>query len=184
MKKSVNLIIEEKIELSIVRKLRKILPVAAALSLFLFAIIFFTSLIYVNNNLRDFNLLKKDIETLEGKITALKKTEGIYNITTAKLFALEQILSQKKSFYKVLENIDNLQKNYITISSVTIDSDSNISFGVTASSSSQVDDFINLLLAREQKKLYSNIQAAGFMKDKKDSYVFSISMKSDPSLLR
>lgn len=184
MKKSVNLIIEAKLETPVVRKLRVILPILAAASLFLFAIIFFGSLIYINNNLKDFDLLRKDIKTQEEKISALKSMEGIYNITVVKLNAFEQISSQKKSFSRILGEIEDLKRNYVTISSAAIDSDGKISFSMSASSSAQVDDFVELLLLQEQKKIYSNIEAVGFMKDKKENYSFSISMKGDPSLLR
>lgn len=184
MKKSVNLIIKSKLEAPLVSKFKIYLPILAAVSFLLFSFLFFGSLIYIGNNLKEYDLLKKDIETTEGKIVAQKNLEGIYNITVAKLAALEQVLSQKKSFNKVLEEINYLGQHGTATSSANIDSDGNISFPVSASSSAQVDDIVDMLLLEEQKKLFSNIQAQGFVKDKLGNYQFNISMKGDPSLLR
>lgn len=184
MKKSVNLIIKSKIERPFIQRLKILLPLTASLGLLLFCVVFVVSVVYLNTNLKEYNLLNKDIEALKGEIASQKKAEGIYNISALKLTVLEQIISQQKSFTNVISQINNFKNNNLTISLAKIDTDQKISLSITASSSAVINDFVEKLLISENQKKFSKIFAEGFMKNKKNEYTFIISMLADPTLFK
>lgn len=184
MKKSVNLIIESKIQSPLVKKLKKYLPILSVIGLIVFLLSFIISLIYINSNLKDYETMKQEVAQLEDKISGMKKTEGIYDITATKIKALEMILADKKSYLKAIENIEYLQQLDISIPSAEISSDGKIAFSVSASTSAQVDDFVALLLDQEKKKIFSNIEAQSFLKDKQGAYNFGVVLTIDSSLLK
>lgn len=184
MKKSVNLIITSKHDSIWIHRFQIFLPIISVIGLLAFIGVFFTSIVYVNTNLKEYDILKKDLETAKSKVEAKKITEGIFNITLAKLDALEQILSQKKSYLKIISDVNGIPKDNIVIDGVKIKSDGGLSFQVIASSSAAVDDLVSLLLLKEQRKMYTDIEAQGFSKDKIGNYGFTIVLKSDPSMLK
>jgi len=184
MNKSVNLVIKSKADSLLIHKLKIILPILSILGIIIFIIVFLTTLFYLNKNIAEYELLKKEISDQEGKISTQKNLEGIYDIVALKTSVLEKILSQKKSFNQIINLVVGLQESQVAITSQKIDTKGQTDFSVIASSSAQLDDFINLILSREQKKEFSNIEAIGFLKNKKGSYSFNINLKSDPSLLK
>jgi len=181
---SLNLIIKKDKQSPFIRKLNIILPIFSALSISLFVIVFLFSIIYANNNILQFNLSKREIEQLENKISTQKNLEGIYTLTTAKLKVLTEITSGSKDFYKLISEIDNLKTEGIAISSITSDKLGNLTLSVAASSSGTLDNFVNLLMSKEQKKLFKEIQASGIVREQKGSYLLNINLRADDSLLR
>ena len=92
--------------------------------------------------------------------------------------------SGSKNFYQLISEVDNLKMEGITISSIASDKLGNLSLAVAASSSGALDNFVTLLLSKEQKKLFHEIRASGIVREKKGSYLLTINLKADDTLLR
>lgn len=168
-----------------VARLKKILPLAAVISLLLFVILFFSSLLYTNSNLSKFNRLKKDVENLENQISSQKSTEGVYTLTASLLQTLVQTISGTKHFSPLISELSTLETNGIRITSALADKKGNISISLTASSSATLSSFVNSLIAQESdKKLFTDMYAAGTIRDRKGKYNLTISMKANPSLFQ
>ena len=166
------------------RKLKIYLPTACVIASLLFFGAYASSLVYVNANQKEYERIKQEISRTENAISALKKSEGIYNIISVKLTALEAILKDKKSFIKAISKIEDLRGYDVNFASVNMDSSGKVSFGVSASSSAQVDYFVSILLNEEKKRIFSNIEAQSFMKDKQGDYNFGIALKIDPNMFK
>lgn len=181
---SINLILSKSAENSYIRGLKKILPIVAGLSSAIFIPLFVFSIIRVNNSVKQFNLLKNEVETFERKISDQKNIEGIYTLTAMRLNVLAQILSRGKNFSKLIPEIDNLQGKGIDIDSASIDKQGSVSLSLIASSSAALDDFVTLLLIKDKEKLYSNIRSGGLTREKKGNYKLSLSFKVSEALLQ
>lgn len=182
-KRSVNLLIIRETESPRIKKLKIFLPVAATVSLFLFVIFFFSSIIYVNQNNEEFNSLKLQIDILEKKISAKKNIEGVHNFTVARIKSIGQLSANTKKFTPLLSEILKLQKNGLAIAETNIDKKNKVNFSVTASSSGTLDDFISDLEKAEGKKLFSNIKSSGIVRDKTGAYLLTITLDPNPTLL-
>lgn len=183
-KTAVNLIIRKETESPVLKKLNVIFPVLAILSLTVFVLIFLASIIYYNGNILKFNLIKREIESLEKKIGDQKTTEGVYTLSANRLNILNQMASQNPNFPKVLTEIDNLNSTGINILSAASDDKGLLSVDLIASSSSSLDDFVGILKKQEQKKLFSKIEAHGIVREKKGNYLLTITLLADPSILK
>ena len=182
--KSLNLIINKDKESSLLKKLNILSPVIALAALVFFILIFLFSIIYVNTNIAQFNNVKKESELLEKKISNLKNVEGIYTLTLLKINALSSALENSKNFNSVISEVNKLKSDEINLNSASVDENGNISFNIEASSSASLDNFINILLAKEQQKVFSEIYAAGIARDKKGTYTLNIALKGDKSLFK
>lgn len=182
--KSLNLIINREKESPLVKKLKVIAPVSSIVLLLLFVIIFLLSLFYVNSNIAQFNSVKIQSDQLEKKIANQKNVEGIYTLTASKVNALSTALDNNRNFNKIIEEISRLRSDEIKLNGASVDERGGISFSLEASSSASLDNFINLLLAKEQQKIFSEINAAGIIRDRKGNYSLSINLKGDKSLFK
>lgn len=183
-KHSVNLLIKKDTESPLFKKLKIFLPVGAIASLLLFVIFFFASLIYINRNNEEFNLLKGEIDSLEKKITNNKNAEGIYNLTVSRIKTIGELSRNTKKFTPLLSEILKLKTNGLVISQTIIDKKNKVTFSVTASSSAELDDFVSNLNRAEENKLFSNIRSSGIVRDKIGAYLLSISLDPSPELLK
>lgn len=183
-KTTLNLIIVKEKESPILRKLNIIFPVSAVVSLTIFVLIFFASIIYYNGNILKFNLVKKEIESLEKKIGDQKATEGVYTLTAQRVNILNQMVSQNPNFPRVLTEIDNLNIPGINILSASSDDKGSLSIALVASSSASLDDFVQRLRQEEQKKLFSRIEAHGVVREKKGNFLLTITLKGEPTILK
>ena len=185
VKQAINLLIQEEEETILLRKLKMILPAVAGISLFIFIAIFSISLIYSNININQFNALKGEVETLEKKIADQKGMEGVYTLTVANLNTLAKVLSASRNLVPILTEIENLKIPNITINTASADTLGNLSFSLTASSAADLDEFVNLLIDKEEvKHIFSNMNASGIARDKKGTYAMTVSLKADKSLLQ
>lgn len=183
-KHSVNLIIKRSNEPPIITKLKVILPIAAVVSLTLFVIFFFSSIIYISRNNQEFNSLKTQITNLEKLISAAKNTEGIYTLTVSRVKTIDQLNSTHKNYFNLLTEIKKLQLSGINLTQVTIDKKNAVVLAVSASSSASLDNFVTTLENRDISKVFSDIKSSGIVKDKTGSYLLSISLKPNPGLLQ
>lgn len=181
---SVNLILAGPGEPPYIRTLKTFLPITALVSLVIFVLVFIASVMFVDSNTKQLNLLKNELETLEKKISEQKNVEGIYTLTAMRLSVLAQILSSGKNFSKFIPEIDSLQGKGITIDSAAIDKQGNVSLSLLASSSGALDDFVTLLLAKDREKTYANIAAGGTAREKKGDYKLSLSFKASQAFLQ
>lgn len=182
---SINLIPKRDTDSPIVQRLKKILPLTAVASLLLFVLLFFSSLLYTNAHLAEFNRLKKEVEILEGRIASQKTTEGIYTLTAMVLNVLKQTMSGTKQFSPLIGEVASFEKSGIRISSLLADKKGNVSVAVSASSSAILSAFVETLIKQEnEKKTFTNLFAQGTIRDRKGKYNVTISMKADPSLLQ
>ena len=181
----INLITKRDADPVPIARLKKILPLAAVISLLLFVILFFSSLIYTNSNLSKFNRLKNDVENLENQISSQKSTEGVYTLSTTLLQTLAQTISGTKHFSPLISQLSTLETNGIRITSSIADKRGNVSISLTASSSAALSSFVNSLMTQESdKKLFTDMYAQGTIRDRKGKYNLSISMKANPSLFQ
>ncbi len=183
-KNSVNLIIKKEKESPLLQKLNIIFPISAVVGLAIFVLIFFASIIYYNGNILKFNLVKKEIESLEKKIGDQKASEGVYSLTAQRVNILNQMVSQNPNFPKVLTEVDNLNIPGINIISATSDDKGSLSIALIASSSSSLDDFVTKLRQEEQKKLFSKIEAHGVVREKKGNFLLTVTLKGEPTILK
>ncbi len=181
---SINLLILETRENRSIELLKKILPLVAGISLLTFLAVFIFSIFYVNNNIREFNALKSEVEAFEKKIADQKNTEGIYTLTLMRLNVLSQILGQSKNFSNILSEIDSLQNGAITIDSAAVDKKGLVSLSLIASSSADLDNFVNLLLDKNREKLFMDITAGGITREKKGNYKLTVDFKTSPVVMK
>lgn len=182
--KDVNLILKSSKESPRIRRLKIISPIITAISLIIFIIIFFASIIYVNDNISKYNFLKKEVENMETKISESKNKEGLYKLTSSRLKILSELANINQSFIPLMTEMDNLGRLGLGIKSVGSDNKGNVSVALTASSSSLLDNLVTALLINEQKKLYNNLEAHGIVRDKKGNYLLTITLKSSQTLLK
>lgn len=183
-KKGINLVIKKETETILIRRFKIVLPIIALVGLGLFIIMFVTSIIYINTNIMKYNMLKREIDQSEKRISSQKNVEGIYTLTSSRLNTLEQLSSQVYNFPPIISEIDGLQSETISVQSADADNKNNISFSVIASSSAAFDDFINLLINNEQKKRFSKIEGHGIIRDKKGNYLMTVTLNIDPSVIK
>lgn len=183
-KHSVNLVIAKEEESPLLIKLKKILPIVAAVSLCLFVIFFFSSLVYISRNREEFNSLKLQIDNLEKKISQAKNSEGIYTLAVARVKTIADLQNGNKNFAKLLSEINKLQSSGIFFSQATVDKKNAVTVAITASSSAMLDDFVKTLVKSEAAKLFSEIKSSGIVRDKNGAYLLSVSLKPAPNLLQ
>ncbi len=179
LKNTVNLIINKDSEPQSLKKLKIILPVSAGLSLLVFIIVFIASIIYINNNIVAYNLLKRNVVQFEKNIASKKNIEGVYTLTNTRLNILDQLSGKIVDFPPLIDDVNKLNGNGISIKSVSSDNKGNISFAMIASSSAALDEFVGLLEKMEQNKIFYQIKANGIVREKKGFYDLSISLKRD-----
>jgi len=184
VKHSVNLILAGPGEPPYIHSLKTFLPIIALVSLVVFVLVFIISVVFVDSNTKQLNLLKNEVETLEKKISEQKNVEGIYTLTVMRLSVLAQIFSSGKNFSKFIPEIDSLQGKGITIDSATIDKQGSVSLSLLASSSAALDDFVTLLLEKDREKTYTNIAAGGTVREKKGDYKLSLTFKTNQAFLQ
>lgn len=183
-KYSVNLMIGQHKELPLIRSLRTILPVAAAFSLFIFIVLFIWSVIYTNNNIAQFNVLKKEVEALEQKIIAQKNSEGLYILTAGRLNTLSQLTEETRDFSKTLNVAENFSSKSINLVAGSVNKKGELTLSFTASSSGDLDDLVMLLIMKNREKVFSDIQASGIVRDKKGNYSLSVFSKASKELMQ
>lgn len=179
VKNTVNLIIKEVDEPQSLKRLKIILPVLAGSSLLIFILVFIASIIYINNNIVTYKLLKRNVDQFEKNIVSRKNIEGVYTLTSARLNVLDQLSGKVMDFPPLIDDINKLSGNGISVKSVSSDNKGNISFALTASSSAALDDFVGLLEKKELNKIFYQINANGIVREKKGVYDLSISLKRD-----
>ncbi len=181
-KNTVNLILLKEDEPPVIKKLKIILPITAAFVFIIFIFIYIASIVYINNNVVAFNLLKRNVDQLEKNITSKKNIEGIYTMTSTRLNILDQLSGKIVDFPPLINDISNLNGKGIFIKTVSSDSKGNVSFTLRASSSASLDDFVSLLENLELEKIFSQIKASGIVREKKGIYNLSVSLKKDLSI--
>ncbi|MBI3379231.1 hypothetical protein HY029_00585 [Candidatus Gottesmanbacteria bacterium] len=182
-KHSVNLVIKKENELPVVKKLRLLLPIFSAVSLFIFVILFLSSIIYINKNNSEYNSLRLQIDNLEKRISANKNAEGIYILTVSRVKTIDQLSNGNKKFISLLSEILKLQSSGVLISQTNIDKKNSVTVSVTASSAASLDEFATKLLNADAAKLFSDIKTSGIVRDKNAGYLLSVSFKPSTSLL-
>lgn len=182
-KYSLNLIIRKQNEPEMIRKLKIILPVTAGASLVIFLAIFLMMFIYINKNVNQFNLLKRQTQQMENKISSQKMTEGDYTVAASRINVLGEILDKEKKFIPLISELDRLNTGGIKVEAVSSDRTGNISLSLIASSSASLDDFVTTLLYKEDQKLFSDIKAQGISREKNGNYHMTLSLKADKNLL-
>lgn len=176
-RKSINLLLIHDKDSPRVRRVKKIMPIAATVSVLLFLTIFLVSLAYTNIHINEFNALKREVEVYEKRISGQKKIEQVYTISSRRIDIIQEILSATTPLSGLLSHIANLQGGGIKITSSTIDTKGNVSFAFSAENHELLSSFIDSLVAKEeQDKLFSGIRAHGIVRDKKGNYIISISL--------
>lgn len=183
-KTTVNLIIKKEKESPLLRRLKVILPVVAITSLTAFAIAFFSSLIYFNNNIFQYNLTKKEIDNLEKKISSQKAAEGIYTFAATRLDILDKLSYKNPNFQNLISEVNKLNIEGVNLVSASSDDKGALALSFTASSSASMDNLVELFKASEQKKLYSQIEAHGIVREKKGNYLLTITAKAKDLVLK
>lgn len=181
---SVNLIIPKKDDSAGIKKAKVIMPVVSVVALILFIIFYFATLLFNNSNRSEFLSVKNEADILEKKIGVQKNTEGLYTVSLAKVTALDGILENSRKFSHILSEINNLNRDQLSIRSAVVDNLGNVSFAVIASDSGILDDFVSLLQTKEDQKLFSQMLAKGIIREKNGDYSLNILLKSNPSLLQ
>lgn len=182
-RQTVNLVIS-KTEDPTLHKLKIILPLIAAISLSIFVIIFMVSIIYVNSNIKGYNQLKAEAETLEKRIASVKNSEGIYTLTSERLRVIKELTGLNRNFYNLVSKVDELQSGGINIYSAVSDGAGSLSLSLTASSASDLDNIVTQLLSIERAKLFAQMQASGILREKTGNYLLNVNLKVDKSIFK
>lgn len=183
IKQSINLIIKKKEDTPFLKKWKLIASFLGIGSLSLFVILFIASMVFVNNNIAEFNHLKREVEQLEKKIGDQKSSESIYILTVSMLDILRQILSNGKDFSPLVGEITKFEDLGIAINSAVINKNSKVSFSITASSSAILNTLVAKLEEQDEQKIFSDIAVYGITRNKTGHYNLTISLKSSPSLM-
>lgn len=183
-KHSVNLLIKKKEQSPLFVKLNIIFPAAAAFSLFLFISLFLVSLIYINDNNKQFSSLKNQVESLGKQISDKKNIEGIYTLTAERVKIIDQLNSGRKNYSNLLSKILKLQSNGISITSASIDKKNAVNVSAVASSAAALDEFFSLLTEIGQNKQFNDIKSSGIIRDRSGGYLLSISFKPSEIILK
>lgn len=183
-KTTVNLIIKKEKESPTIKKLNIILPSIAAVGLTIFILVFAASIIYFNNNIFQYNLTKKEIDNLEKKISSQKAAEGIYTLVATRLGILDKLSYKNPNFQNLISEVNKLNIEGVNLVSASSDDKGGLALSFTASSSASMDNLVELLKASEGKKLYSQIEAHGIVREKKGNYLLTITAKAQDSVLR
>jgi len=184
-KRSINLIIHKQLDTTSVARLKKYLPISAAASIFIFISLFLGLIIYINTNLAAFKLRQVEATQIEKKIEAAADVEATYTITANLINKLSKILSSATNYTKVTSEIIELKSDDLNITSATTDSDGNISFSVTATSVTVLNEFVSTLIDKEEiDHKFSKIEAHGIVRDKDAKYILTINMKADKTLIQ
>ena len=176
-----NLIIIGVRETALLKHFKIILPLVAGFLFLIFVIAFGISLLYVNKNITEFNRLKKEAEKLNQDIAVQKNIEGVYTITAQRVSVLAKLLDNYKNFSNLISEIQSLNSDNIKINASTFDQKGDVAFSLVASNSASLDNFVSLLLVKENKKSYSGIRASAINRNKKGGYNLNISFKAADS---
>lgn len=184
-KKSINLIVKTQAETTVVHRARKFLPIAAGVSIFIFITVFVANLIYINANLAAFKLSEAEARSIVKKIEASTETEATYILTANLVSKLNTILSSDLNYTNITGEIFGLKSDELKITSVNIDENGDISLAITVDSVTTLDEFVRILIDKEERDhKFNNIEAYGIVRDKDSKYILTVILKADKSLLQ
>ena len=184
---SINLLTYKKNVSDIVRKLNRILPVVAVLSIVITLVIYLTFLVYTNNNISRYSSVSAEVNRLENSIKNKKNIEGTYFYTISLVKTIINLNSLKKNYLNLMDKLSSYSIEGSVINAVSIDQQNNVSFNIISSSSVDLVNFISMLLSdvydTESAKI-SNIVTSPIIRNELGTYTFSLSFKADASLIQ
>ncbi|OGG06934.1 hypothetical protein A3D05_06665 [Candidatus Gottesmanbacteria bacterium RIFCSPHIGHO2_02_FULL_40_24] len=175
--KSINLLPDIEEDSSYLRRIKKIAPIIAGTSLIIFLVFYSVSLLYVQQNLREFNRINTEIDLLERKISLEKPRESVYLTSISVLETIKKVLSaDSKIIINILPVIINTPDTGILLSQATIDQSGKVSLTISAPSIDTLEIFVSEMIKHERISGFNNIIANGIVRDSAGSYSLSVEL--------
>src|SRR3990167_1318854 len=179
-KKSINLLIIAEPEPYYLTRLKKISTWVSAILVSIFLITYIVSLIYIQANNKDYQQMKKQYEELEKDIQKTKSTESIYLTTIGILDTIKKIkASDNLIIINTLPLIYNNRNEGTNIIISSIDNQGPVGFSVKSESIETLESFIKELNQLENNGNFTNIQAAGIIRETDGSYNLSVNLNAN-----
>ena len=135
------------------------------------------SLLYVQQNLREFNRINTEIDLLERKISLEKPRESVYLTSISVLETIKKVLSaDSKIIINILPVIINTPDTGILLSQATIDQSGKVSLTISAPSIDTLEIFVSEMIKHERISGFNNIIANGIVRDSAGSYSLSVEL--------
>src|SRR3989338_5532037 len=144
--KQINLLIAKEEETVAEKRLKKIIPIAAAIFLSIFIIFYIISIIIIQLNIKDHDRVKAEVELMERKISLQKPSESIYLTTINVLKTIQKILnSDTKIIINNLPILFKIQDEDTYLTSSSIDKNGMVGFSVNSYSIDTLQKFVDQL---------------------------------------
>jgi hypothetical protein len=182
----INLLVEKAKDPEIVIKLKKVLPIVAAILTPIFLIFYFVTLIYLNLNVRKYQSEQNEIKRFEDKLKSAQTKEGQYIFTKQLLTQIASIQKIKKDYYKFFKTINNLGNPQISISNVTVSDKNEVDVSISAYDVYVLEEFINeiIKLDESENQYFSNFKASNISRDKSGKYIFILKMQVNQEIFQ
>lgn len=173
--RNINLLKKKKEELAGISKFGRYALYAAAISLILFimAYIFtFSLLSYLSYKTKS---MDEKIASLTSEIEQKKDIEALVITNSAKISSIEDIITHNLPYPSFLADIFESGRVGIVFRSFTISPSSAASIELSASSSSSLSDFVQLLVGKDEiENKYKNIRTTSIARDKDGGYILGV----------
>src|SRR3989344_7405407 len=180
-KKLINLLIEPSPEPIYYRRLKKLFPLISFLSLLLFTVLYLSSLLYLQINIKEYNSLKAKYTLLENKIAEKKSAESIYVSTIGILDTIKKILDKdSKIISSTFPTVFGLQQNGIQVNSTSVDNSGPVGITVSAESSDSLLSLYESLKELEVSSNFRQIQASGIIRENDGRYSLTVNFNAFP----
>ena len=182
-KQSINLLITKHPASGMVRRMQKISPMFAGISLVVFCAAFIISFEQLRASGAEHDRVRKEITDVEKSILTQQSAEGLYTLTAKSLDVLQRITDKNITFNRVLSELSTLQSESTIFANAHVDDTGVVSISIISESYTYLNEFVSNLLAKESEGLFSNIKTQGVVRDRDGEYRLSISFVVDQSLL-
>lgn len=181
-KKTINLIINLQEDTPLVKRLKLFLPLISLSSLIIFIILYAVSLIYIRSNFSNYNLLEKQTEVLEKKVSSVKSTEGIYTTTVGILNIISSLSVNTATIMPdIFLEVYNLQSPGVVVNNASIDQKGDVFMTVTTSNLDSLDTIIERLKEKEEfQKRFINTRSQGVTRDTDGVYKMNVTFQIKP----
>ena len=159
-----------------VRRVGKILSIISFLLLVLFLILYTVSFSLISYLSVKYDSTQERVNQLSNQISEKKGVEAIKLASFNKLRTIDEIMKSQLPYKLILKDIFEFIPPWVQVKSVDVDTNGTVNMETTASSSAALDDFVTLLMAKdESENIYKNINASSISRDTGDSYNLNIS---------
>jgi hypothetical protein len=184
MKRTINLILPQAPEPPLIKQLRQLLPLTAAVVSMIFIILFIASLIFLQINNREYDEMVTTANALQKEITGYKNKEGLYLLVYRSAGAIEKILSNAHTHAAFAQEVGKLNGDGIFVTQFALDKPENAQVTFTAASAEKLTTLIQILNQAELDNMISDVATSDLSRTASGIYMVTVNFKADPSLLK